>query len=137
MNTYNVHLLWPDGYKEKIQIHVDGIVTSLTDIPRDRYHRIYTSIDSGAKLRKIIGPLGQKKSTPKQKLAQKYGFILGSIKGAKVQVDNCFNPFTHSTVFDPDKAAKWAKAKGLVNMQFSKLQRDIADLFKLAGLKIK
>lgn len=73
----------------------------------------------------------------KQILAQRYGFIMGGIKGAQSQ----FNSLRNSSNFFRDADAvvsnRAGKAIALVNMQFSKLQRDIADVFKLAGLKIK
>lgn len=69
-----------------------------------------------------------KPPTEKQKLAQKYGFIMGSVKSAQIGVK--LIPLNNKT-------EKQDRAINLVHSQFAKLQRDIADLFKLAGLKIK
>lgn len=68
-------------------------------------------------------------ATPKQLLAQKYGLICGSIKSAQIQLEN--------TKLLPAKNEKLYKAHMLVDGQFAKLQRDIRDLFKLAGLNVK
>ena len=72
-------------------------------------------------------------STPKQKLAQKYGFILGSVKSAKVTYQRTFVGFVKTE----EQSIKIGKAFNLVDSQFAKLERDIRDLFKLAGLKVK
>jgi hypothetical protein len=71
-------------------------------------------------------------STSKQRLAQRYGFIMGGVKGAHVQ-------FRSVRMILPNglDANKVNRAVGLVDMQFAKLERDIRDFFKLAGLKIK
>lgn len=84
-----------------------------------------------ADLRKII-PLVSTPATPKQKLSRRYGFILGSIKGAQAQFVSSF----------PDLQVgqtnhKITRGISLVNSQFAKLQRDVRDLFKLAGLNVK
>lgn len=73
-------------------------------------------------------------STPKQKLAQKYGYTIGSIKGAKKQV---IQNKTELILAAGTSAMKMERAINLVEMQFSKLLRDISDMYKLAGLKVK
>lgn len=78
---------------------------------------------------KVIGPLGRLAS-PKQKLAQSYGFIAGSLKGAELQFRKSL---AHMQSSDP----KITASRGLVNSQFAKLQRDLRDCFKRAGLNVK
>lgn len=72
----------------------------------------------------------KKPQTEKQKLSQKYGFTMGCIKSAEAQVNFAMNTANSNT-------EKQLKAHILVKHQFAKLKRDIADLFRLAGLKIK
>lgn len=85
-----------------------------------------------AKVDKVIGPLGLHQATNKQRLSRKYGFTMGGIKGAKAMFISAF-PDLHAN----DKDYKLTRAIALVNQQFSKLERDLRDLFKLAGLKVK
>lgn len=84
---------------------------------------------------KVVKGYGMPMATPKQKLAQKYGFILGSIKGAQIQFKQVYPtmPFGEKQ----DENLKVTRAINLVESQFAKLQRDIRDCFKLAGLKVK
>lgn len=81
----------------------------------------------------IVSIWALKAPTAKQKLAQKYGFIVGSIKSAKVQ----FGQAKINLHYSANSVEKLEKAMNLVQMQFAKLERDIRDLFKLAGLKVK
>jgi hypothetical protein len=72
-----------------------------------------------------------KPPTAKQKLAQKYGFIIGSVKNARIQFTNAMQP---DNIKDAHKLSRnWH----LTMQQFAKLERDIRDCFKLAGLKVK
>lgn len=74
----------------------------------------------------------------KQKLAQKYGFIMGAIKGAQAQFDYAQRTMLVKEIeSEGNPNFKTSRAIALVKSQFSKLQRDISDVFKLAGLKIK
>jgi hypothetical protein len=73
-------------------------------------------------------------STTKQKLAQKYGFIIGSIIGAEKNFKNVTFEISED---DAKLRAKVFMAARLVDSQFAKLRRDIRDVFKLAGLKVK
>ncbi len=75
----------------------------------------------------------KKPPTGKQKLAQKYGFAMGCVKSAKVSVNQAIVEW----LGDSNGNEKQNRAINLVSAQFAKLQRDIADLFRLAGLKIK
>lgn len=90
-----------------------------------------------AEVVKVIGPLGRPQS-PKQKLAQKYGFLMGSIIGAEKQF-GYFSRMNLPAGIQPNtpQAAKIHRAVALVESQFAKLKRDISDTFKLAGLKVK
>lgn len=91
-----------------------------------------------AKVDKVIGPLGIYEATPKQKLAQRYAFILGTIKGAETMMRQCHEHLLNEKlVKDNPHAMKIMRAEDLAHAQFAKLQRDIRDLFKLAGLKVK
>jgi hypothetical protein len=75
-----------------------------------------------------------KPATTKQVVAQAYGMIMGSIKGAKVQWNRARTNIILSAGVN---AVKAERANNLVDMQFTKLERDLRDLFKLAGLKVK
>jgi hypothetical protein len=75
-----------------------------------------------------------KEATTKQVVAQAYGMIMGSIKGAKVQWNRARTNIILSAGVN---AVKAERANNLVDMQFTKLERDLRDLFKLAGLKVK
>lgn len=121
---FNIHLVWPDKLEEKITVTALNKDDALMDT------RAYRAREAGAYCLKVIGPLNRE-STPKQKLAQKYGFIIGSIKGAKVQFTQAMTP---DNIKDAHKLVKnW----NLTMQQFAKLERDIRDCFKLAGLKVK
>jgi hypothetical protein len=72
--------------------------------------------------------------THKQKLAGNYRWILGNISSAKATL--------HRTKFfdismDEENKYKIDRAYALVKNQCSKLERDVRDLFKLTGLKVK
>src|SRR5260221_7088074 len=103
---YNVHLNWPDGMKEKIAI------CAISKASAKFHTRIDNAVVAGATVRKVIGPLG-KEATAKQKLAQRYGFIIGGIMGAQ----SSFN-YTKSNLFPNGvDAEKAKKAFALVDSQ--------------------
>lgn len=125
---FNVHLAWPDQHFEKLCVSALSKRDALLD------PKIRDTINAGAYPVKVIGPLGQKESTHKQKLAHHYRWILGNITSASATLSR--------TKFLDDKMAvkdalKIPNAVALAQSQFAKLQRDVRDLFKLAGLKIK
>jgi len=130
MESFNVH--WKFG-ESKGKALIFAFSKEDAKIKFERYARTESNsrfIPFEATVTKIYGPLGRE-STPKQKLAQRYGFIIGSIKGAKKQ----FNTTIMSV--SPDISTRVIKGQILVDAQFAKLQRDIRDVFKLAGLKVK
>jgi len=86
------------------------------------------------KVIKVIGPLGVNPPTPKQLLGRKYGFIIGGIKGAQRMFAQAN---TDLIIGAGSNAVKCEKGRILVDAQFAKLKRDIRDVFKLAGLKVK
>jgi len=132
MDFFNVH--WKYGeHKGKANLQgadkrdVTMVFNGYAHMDRPNYY----NIPFEAEITKITGPLGRP-SSPKQRLAQKYGFIIGSIIGAQKQMDAAYQLLPNG--IDSQKAAR---AVALVDSQFAKLKRDISDLFKLAGLKVK
>lgn len=124
---YNVHLAWPDQHFEKLCVSALSKRDALLD------PKIRDTINAGAYPVKVIGPLGAKPATSKQKLAHHYGFLMGSIKGAKLTFKNGIQNANSGGIL-PEKLSR---ASSLVEAQFAKLERDLRDCFKLAGLKIK
>lgn len=124
---YNVHCVWPDQIYEKL------CVTALSKNDALKDPKVVKAINAGVYPYKVIGPLGQKPSTSKQKLAQRYGYLMGSIKSAKLTFKNAFlkDPISRAV------SEKLNRAISLTESQFAKLERDLRDCFKLAGLKIK
>ena|SRR5260221_5270708 len=128
---YNIH--WKLG-EHKGKATMEGVTKEAVI----KGFTIYAGMDMGnpysipfeAEITKIITLHPSRKSTPKQKLAQKYGMIQGGIKGARIQFEYALLP----TLKDYSKENR---AYHLVQSQFAKLQRDISDCFKLLGLKIK
>lgn len=94
------------------------------------------NIPFGAVVIKVIGPLGRE-TTPKQKLAQSYAFVLGGIKGSYVMMNRNSQAMKDIAAANPKIADRMARAWALVDAQYMKLQRDIRDLYKLSGLNIK
>lgn len=134
MEQFNVH--WKCG-----EIKGKNTITAFDKEDAKLAFLLYTRHDGNiynipfeAEVVKVIGPLGIHKSSPKQKLAQKYGFIIGSIKGSKKQL---MQAKTDMILASGPNAVKIERAYNLVEMQVAKTLRDISDLFKLAGLKVK
>ena len=128
MDTYYVSYRTPSGIKQKIRITAFSLIDAKTVVKNAI--RVDNNDLFDCTLLRIWKQI---ESTPKQKLAQKYGFIIGSIKGAKKQ----FNNTIFTSVTDPVIVNKLSRAYGLADSQFAKLERDIRDCFKLAGLKVK
>lgn len=126
--SYNVH--WKDGERKG-----KTCISALSKEDARTVAEKYMCVDAPngfpfeGKVTKVIGPLG-KPASPKQKLAQSYGFIAGSLKGAELQFRKSLE---HMQSSDPKVTA----SRGLVNSQFAKLQRDLRDCFKRAGLNVK
>jgi len=131
MEYYNVYLVWPDGVKEKMQMAFDPKLQLTKNQMAEATPTIANSLRAGATIQKYV-KLRKEESTPKQKLAQKYGFILGSIMRAESQFKQVHGIFPNGV-----DTIKVNRAFALVDSQFAKLKRDISDCFKLAGLKIK
>lgn len=134
---FNVHWKTPSGRTGKTNLtalskqHAKDVFENLTrmdsNVNSDRY-------PFEAKAVKVIGPLGVHKTTDKQKLAQRYGYLMGSIKGAKTSFRSLRD---NADLFRVIANPKIGRAVAMVDLQFSKLERDLRDLFRLAGLKIK
>lgn len=87
-------------------------------------------LPNGAVITKVIGPLGVHQATAKQIAAHHYRSCIG----AATMVHKALN----SVVFSPlPTNSKVAIAHALAISQATKLQRDIRDLFRKAGLNIK
>lgn len=126
-NHFNVHLAWPDKQYEKL------CVTALSKDDAICDTRIKQSILAGAYPVKVTGPLGVHLRTPKQHMAGTYAWVLGNITSAQATLNRQALKYpTINANFD-----KIDRAKALVDAQFAKLQRDIKDLFRTAGLKVK
>lgn len=129
--TFNVHMVWPDQQYEKLS------VTALSKEDALKDTRIHRNIRLGAYPVKVIGPLGVHPTTKKQNLSHKYGGIYRNIEGAK-SVFYSFRRMTYEEIgVTLEVGNKLSRHVSLVDSQFAKLQRDIRDLFKLAGLKVK
>lgn len=112
--------------KEDAKIAFEGYVA--VDIPERRFDYPFE-----AEVIKVIGPLGMHESTDKQKLAHHYRWILGNITSAKAVLGRTkFKYVGLQASYD-----KVDRAYMLVDAQIAKLQRDVRDLFKIAGLKVK
>jgi hypothetical protein len=134
---FNVHYLTVGGSKGKTCITAlskDDAKTAFENhCKNEAADQLYYPFE--ATVKKVIGPLGMTPATPKQKLAQKYGFIIGGIKGAKTQFYQAVADMV--PVGQNKLPEKLQRCGNLVEMQFAKLERDIRDCFKLAGLKVK
>lgn len=122
---FNVHLVWPDMEEEKVT------VTALSRDDALKDTRIKRAMDIGAYPHKVVGPL-QHTQTYKQKMAGSYAWILGNLSSAEATMVR--------TKYTPDNSEfndKIERAHALARSQFAKLRRDVRDLFKIAGLKVK
>lgn len=130
MSTYYVSYKTPSGVKERTSL----TAFDLTDAKDSVKNRV--RVDNNELFDcTILRIWKQQIATPRQKLGQKYGFILGCVKGAKTQFAQVG---TELIVAAPmGKTIKMEQARILVEAQFAKLERDIRDVFKLAGLKVK
>jgi hypothetical protein len=127
MNFYNIAYLNSVGIKKRASMtgfSVQDVRTAFNSMVRIDNNQYFDC--------KLLRVWQNKPSSPKQILAQRYGFIMGGIKGARSSFISCY-PNLQAGRTD----AKVTNGISLVNAQFSKLQRDISDVFKLAGLKIK
>lgn len=125
--SYNVHIVWPDIEYEKICVTAFSKDDTLNDM------RVRSAIHSGAYAYKVIGPLGVHKTTPKQLLAHQYRSCIGAACMLEKNIESTFSTIPQE--LGPLVRAKIAK--GLALKQVAKVKRDIADMFKLMGLKIK
>lgn len=128
---YNVHLIWPDKHIEKLC----ASALSKEDVYFDT--SVTRAIAAGAYPYKVIGPLGTHKRTDKQKMATHYRSCIGTAcmleKNLTLAI-NAVNPIDYN---NRDKLDKVRNARSLALKQVYKVKRDIADMFKLMGLKIK
>lgn len=126
---YNVHWEAPSGLKGK------NTVTALSKEDAKTTAENLMRIDNNngfpfeGKVIKVIGPLGVHQRTQKQQLAQHYRSCIG----AAMMVDKAIKQQINS----PLNIEKVLIAQSLAMSQSAKLQRDIRDLFRKAGLNIK
>lgn len=129
-NIYNVH--WKLGDR-KGKTSMTALTKEDAKITFEKFTASEASEQSKypfeAKAIKIYGPLGLYKSTPKQKLAQNYHFMLGSVSAVEAMLGR--------VVWLQTPDAKQMQAKMLVGSQIAKLKRDLRDFFKKAGLNVK
>lgn len=128
---YNVHFIGGHSLKCKITI------TALSKEDAKNTFENYAKVEGNgygvpfeAKPTKVIGPLGMHPSTPKQQLAHQYRSCIGA---ACMLEKNIQSILINSLAIQ----IKAGQARILALKQVAKCKRDIADMFKLMGLKIK
>ena len=135
MDSFNVHWEAQNGHKGKT------CVTAFDkhDAKAVAENRMKVDNNNGfpfeGKVLKVIGPLGQQVQTPKRKLAMQYRSCIGAAAMARFNINHV--PILELHQNDTKHWEKCVRAKALAVSQAAKLQRDIVDLFKLLGLKIK
>lgn len=133
---YNVHWKLDSGQKGKT------CVTALAKEDAKTVFENYAKVDMPerrntypfeAKVVKVIGPLGMHQRTSKQHLAQMYRMCIG----AAAMADKALHSIDGAIHNNPVQKEQIDRAWALAKAQSAKLQRDIRDLFKRAGLNVK
>jgi hypothetical protein len=125
---YNVHLIWPDKDKERLT------VTALSNEDAYKDGRVINAISLGAYVLTVRKCPSE--ASPKQKLARQYGFTIGCAMAVSSHI-NAFERQVNLSIKDEVTKTKVFRAIGLARMQATKLDRDIRDMFRAAGIKIK
>lgn len=133
---YNVH--WEkDGRKgkttitalskEDAQLNFEGYAAALMSDKHIAYPFEATVL-------KVIGPLGVHATTPKQKLAQQYRSCIGAAKMTEKSIQ-AIN--TWPLAATKEESIRYANIQKGALKNIANVMRDIKDIFKRQGLKVK
>lgn len=129
---FNVHWEAQNGHKGKT------CITALSKEDAKATAENYMKADTAngfpfeGKVLKVVGPLGVHPRTEKQKQATQYRTCIGAIAMAQFNVQHISGQINDAKQIHKIRMLQAAALKSLLNAK-----RDVADIFKIYGLKIK